>query len=295
MKRKERLSICKNSPPWANVIARILFVLALCVGLSRNLDAQEKEPNTYVLLVFSNPVAGMEDVYNQWYDHQHAPDVVAVPGFVTAQRFVLSDPQLRISKPLPKYLVIYKIVSNDLPAVYAEVNRRLQTKMTVMDPSFDRSTSINFTYKVMRPMIYHGKGPTSGTSGHADAVNDAHPDLHVYYQLVFVDSVPGKEDEFNRYYDTQHAPEVVAAPGFVNAQRYTLSDTQLGTKPALAKYFILYKMSSNNLASDIAEFKRLSPSMAKSPAMGPSFGYTYKAIGPVIDGDKIRAERAQHK
>jgi hypothetical protein len=270
-----------------NAAAGMLLVFAACFGTARTLDAQKQGPSTYCLLVFSNPVAGQENRYNKWYDSQHAPDVVAVPGFVTAQRFVVSDTQLRVSKPLPKYLVIYKIVTNDLPSVYAEVNRRLKTKMTVMDPSFDQSTSVNYTYKVIRPVIFH--------KGHKDAEGASHSGSQIYYQLVFTDPVPGKEDEYNQWYDKEHEPDVVAAPGFVSAQRYVFSDTQLREKPKATKYFVMYKIVTDDLAADFAAYKRLAPTMPTSPAFGESFGYTYKAIGPVIEGDRIRSERARQK
>ena len=235
--------------------------------MARTLGAQEHEPGNYVLLVFSNPVAGQEDAYNRWYDNQHAPDVVAVPGFITAQRFVLSGTQLRVSKPLPKYLIVYKIVTSDLPSVYAEVNRRVETRMTVMDPSFDKILRrLNFTYKVIGPVIYN-KGP-AGTH---------HPGSQIYNQLVFADPVPGKEDEFNRWYDNQHEPDVVAAPGFVSAQRYVVSGTQLGDKQPPTQYFVMYKIVSGDLAADFAEYARRAPKMQMSSAFGESFGYTYKA------------------
>src|SRR5271155_500553 len=77
---------------------------------------------TYYFFVFSNPVAGHEDEYNKWYNEQHAPDVVAVPGFVTAQRFVKNDLPLyrMVDLQVPKYLIIYKIVSADVEAVFNE-------------------------------------------------------------------------------------------------------------------------------------------------------------------------------
>jgi hypothetical protein len=285
MKQESRRPSIPHRPfPSACAAIGMLLLFAAWFSVAQTLDAQEQEPSTYCLLVFSNPVAGQEDVYNKWYDAQHAPDVVAVPGFVTAQRFVLSDTQLRVSKPLPKYLVVYKIVTNRLPSVYAEVNRRLEMGITAMSPSFDKSTSINFTYKAIRPIIDH-KGPAGAP----------HLGSQIYYQLVFADPVSGREDEFNRWYDKQHEPDVVAAPGFVNAQRYILSDTQLSEKQTPTKYFVMYKIVTDDLASDFAEYRRLAPTMSMSPAFGESFGYTYKAIGPVIEGDRVRAERAKHK
>ena len=240
---------------------------------------------TYFLLVFSNPVAGMEEEYNRWYSHQHQQDVVSIPGFVTAQRFVISDVQLRESKPLRKYLIMYKIVTGDLPTVYAEVNRRIKAGITVMSPAYDRAGSLNFTYRAIRPLVYHKRGagdaPESGSQ--------------VYYQLVFSDPTEGREPEYNKWYDQRHEPEVVSAPGFVEAQRFISSDIQLGNKAPLTKYLVMYKIASNDVAARFADYKRLAPSMVMSVAMGTSYGYTYKAMEPMVMGDQVRAERAKKK
>ncbi len=48
---------------------------------------------TYKLLVLTNAVEGRDDEFNQWYDHQHIPDALDVPGYVAAQRFRLADVQ----------------------------------------------------------------------------------------------------------------------------------------------------------------------------------------------------------
>jgi hypothetical protein len=253
------------------------------IAAAQTTSAAKGKVETYYLLVFSNPVAGMEAEYNKWYTQLHQKDVVSVPGFMTAQRFVISDTQLRDSKPLPKYLVMYKIVTDDLPSVYAEVNRRLQTGVTVMSPSFDKTTSVGFTYRAIRPMIYR-------KSNSAGAPKD---DSQVYYQLVFSDPTEGQEDKYNNWYDQQHEPDVVSAPGFVEAQRFVLSDTQLSKTEAPAKYFVMYKIVSDHVAARFEDFKRLAPTMPMSPAMGKSYGYTYKALEPMIDGDQVRAERAR--
>jgi hypothetical protein len=278
---------------WATAMLGAAFAVASVFGLlsagfsaratAQTTNAPKGKVETYYLLVFSNPVAGMEDEYNRWYSQLHQKDVVSVPGFMTAQRFVISDVQLRDSKPLPKYLVMYKIVTGDLPTVYAEVNRRLQTGITVMSPSFDKTTSVGFTYRAIRPMIYHKGNSAAEPKGESQ----------VYYQLVFSDPTEGQEEKYNNWYDQQHEPDVVSAPGFVEAQRFVLSDTQLSKTQALAKYFVMYKIVSDHVAARIADFKRLAPTMPMSPAMGQSCGYTYKALEPMVDGDQVRAERAR--
>jgi hypothetical protein len=276
-------------------LLRNTFTLLVAAGLlslyfpgssaAQTTDLPKGKSETYDLLVFSNPVAGTEDEYNRWYSQQHQKDVVSVPGFMTAQRFVISDVQLRESTPLPKYLVMYKIVTDDLPSVYAEVNRRLKTGITVMSPSFDKATSVSFTYRAIRPMIYH-KG---------DAVRAPKDDSQVYYQLVFSNPTDGLEDQYNKWYDEQHEPDVVSAPGFAEAQRFVLSETQLSNKAPLTKYLVMFKIVSEDVAARFADFKRLAPSMPMSPAMGKSYGYTYKAMEPIVYGDQVRAERAKKR
>jgi len=69
----------------------------------------------HVLVVLSNAAAGCDDDFNDWYDHQHLPDVLSVEGFVSAQRFRLSDEQLRPDEPPPhRYLAVYEIEALDL-------------------------------------------------------------------------------------------------------------------------------------------------------------------------------------
>jgi len=39
------------------------------------------------LIVFTNPVEGRDDEYNDWYTNTHLPDVLKIPGITGAQRF----------------------------------------------------------------------------------------------------------------------------------------------------------------------------------------------------------------
>ena len=44
-------------------------------------------------VVQANPVAGKEREFEQWYDNQHLQDVIDLPGFVAARRYVRSATQ----------------------------------------------------------------------------------------------------------------------------------------------------------------------------------------------------------
>ncbi len=64
-------------------------------------------------LVYSNPVEGMEDEYNQWYSNVHLKEVLQIEGFNSAQRFELTSAQL-VEEQEYKYLAIYEIDSDDV-------------------------------------------------------------------------------------------------------------------------------------------------------------------------------------
>lgn len=241
---------------------------------------------TYYLLVFNQPVAGQEQEYNRWYDRQHAPDVVSVPGFVRAQRYVLAGTQLRAAPAKPKYVVIYQIKTNDLAAVYTEVRRRLSSGETKISPTLDMDSGQNYTYRVLRPRLA-GTQPDSQSGDVATILG--------YVQLVFADPADGKDAEFNTWYDTHHAPEVLKVTGFTSGQRLVLADVQLAPQQgARPEYLTMFEIQTKNLPRTIAEFQRLAPAMSSSPAFDGSkvFGYTYQALGPPLSGDMVRAGRA---
>ncbi|WP_281690048.1 DUF4286 family protein [Pseudonocardia thermophila] len=71
---------------------------------------QDKESRVEksILLVRTNPAPGREGEFNQWYDNEHVPDILKLPGFTRASRYVVhstSDGQ----PPEFKYLTIYEI------------------------------------------------------------------------------------------------------------------------------------------------------------------------------------------
>jgi hypothetical protein len=55
--------------------------------------------------------------------------------------------------------------------------------------------------------------------------------------VTSVDIAPGAEEEFNRWYDERHLPEVMACPGFVSAARY---ECTLGEP----RYIAIYELES---------------------------------------------------
>lgn len=61
-------------------------------------------PNKGFLLVTMQPPPALEEEFNAWYDTEHIPERLAVPGILTALRFVCIDGH-------PRYLAMYDLES----------------------------------------------------------------------------------------------------------------------------------------------------------------------------------------
>ena len=88
-----------------------------------------------VLLVLTNPVAGQEKEYNDWYDHIHLREVCALPGFAGARRYRLADGEYP-----QKYLALYDIVADDPKQAIAGLNEAVGSRKFNMSAALDMKT-----------------------------------------------------------------------------------------------------------------------------------------------------------
>jgi hypothetical protein len=70
----------------------------------------------HLLIVHSNAHDARDEELNAWYDGEHLPDVLAVPGFVRATRYV-AEPSVHGELPEYRYLAIYEIEADNLDEV----------------------------------------------------------------------------------------------------------------------------------------------------------------------------------
>jgi len=83
----------------------------------------------YKLIALTNPVAGEDREFNEWYDNVHIPEVTALPGVKSSKRF-------RITQDKPwKYVAEYEIECDDIAQWEADAMEAM--KKMVMSPSFD--------------------------------------------------------------------------------------------------------------------------------------------------------------
>jgi hypothetical protein len=82
-----------------------------------------------IFVVFTNPVEGKEEAFNAWYSDIHVKEIVDIPGFVSAQRFRLSDAQNGPTGP-HRYLAIYEVEGEPAAALAALKAARPDLQMT---------------------------------------------------------------------------------------------------------------------------------------------------------------------
>jgi len=101
----------------------------------------------YWFLVFSNPHQEVESSYNDWYDHQHLPDLLQVPGIIAAKRLQFSGVQFNPTDSAPaRYLAVYEIEADDPSTTFAEIRSRIGTASMPMTEAIDLSGLVTMTF-----------------------------------------------------------------------------------------------------------------------------------------------------
>lgn len=103
----------------------------------------------YILTVATSPAPGREDDYNRWYDKVHLAEVLAIDGFVSAERFVV-DPAGQHGAAAPRYLAIYGIESDDIDSTMAAF-RRFSAALAPQDALDPETVDIQLYQSVTPP------------------------------------------------------------------------------------------------------------------------------------------------
>ena len=107
----------------------------------------------HILLVLSNAVEGSDDAFNTWYTGTHLPDVLKVHGFSAAQRFRISDTQMNDNATPYKYLAIYEVDEEQLPAVRDALAASAGTEAMYIDPALDMNRTVAYFYSPITGMV----------------------------------------------------------------------------------------------------------------------------------------------
>ena len=98
----------------------------------------------YLLQISSCAVSGREAEYNRWYEDRHLQDVLALPGFLTCERF---ERRSAIPPHAADFVAIYEVETEDPDALLASLFAAASTmEMTeALDPASPR-------FEILRPL-----------------------------------------------------------------------------------------------------------------------------------------------
>ena len=120
------------------------------VGFAESYPSKGQPMANYRCIVMSNPVAGREDEYNDWYDNRHMDDVLSIPGFVRVQRFE-DAASLSTESSGFKYLSIYEIDSDDIAETIGKLTAAAGTSRLPISEALDTNVSA-FVYRAWGPV-----------------------------------------------------------------------------------------------------------------------------------------------
>jgi hypothetical protein len=152
-----------------------------------------------LLLTMTEPPVAMEEEFNAWYDTEHLPERLSIPGFESARRWV--DPN--VATGTGKYLATYELAS---PQVL-ETPEYLAHVGDGFTPWSKRCLSHCLLFKRWAcKQILPG---------------DAAPDARAQALFLACGDVPAEhEAEFNRWYDSEHIPLLAGVTGVLGARRF---------------------------------------------------------------------------
>ncbi|MEM5449356.1 hypothetical protein [Paraburkholderia guartelaensis] len=104
----------------------------------------------YWLLVFSEPTELSEFDFNEWYDKQHIPDLLKIPGVIAARRLKASEAQFDVKDDLPgRYLAVYEIKTDSIESVFSEMKARVDTADMVMSEAINLDSIKTMVFRIL--------------------------------------------------------------------------------------------------------------------------------------------------
>ena len=227
-----------------------------------------------VSLAFTNVRAGREDAFNEWYDSDHLPQVLAADHMIGGRRLRVAIADDDLDHPYG-FLALYDVESGQTVAASRSVIERRPPLTDDLD-----GTPASWWFEEL--------GPRRAVDGAGDGPFDK--------LVVLTNAVPGEDDAFNAWYDQRHVPDLLEKiDGVVAAQRFRRADGVPFNKSCPWGYLALYDIPRGEARraldsivwsrAERAEAERAGrePQVPISPAMAEDrLSWWYTEIAPYV-------------
>ena len=172
---------------------------------------------TGLLLVWADMSADKEDDFNRWYNEEHIPELLSVPGVLNAARY-------EAVKSGPKHLACYELESPAVVDSDAFKNRPRTEWGTRVSPNVNYMSNV---YQMIRPTTLTPEARAS--------------ELASVLQIGRMDIPPEHEDEWNQWYNNIYSTNYEKVPGCIRARRLRV----VGGEP---KYAVIYELEHEKVS-----------------------------------------------
>lgn len=180
-----------------------------------------------IFLVYTDIDPQHEEEFNAWYNTEHLPELLSLPGFLDAARYVAY-------KGVPRYLAVYELEN-------AEALKSAEFQKWRANPSpWSRRISPTVIGKNLSRTV--GQQIFPGTPEKAD--RSMAPALQIGRMSV----PPNADQEWNEWYNGEYIPGYRTVPGVVYARRYRVVEGDTG-------YTTVYEFD-NEKVSETAEWNK---------------------------------------
>jgi hypothetical protein len=199
---------------------------------------------------------------NKWYDEEHVPELMSVPGFISARRYEVVD---GAATTIPqKYLCIYEMANEQvvLDRSYLSYHTGWKGAPSLRSEWTDQSSQHYRTHRSVRRQVFPIAGTYTDRSGEGSrapvpAVGSNMDDIWIQpigsavLHVTFTPD-PEWEPQMIEWFDEVQVPAYMACPGFLSMRRFLLRYDEDRGEPSVVghhKYLALYQLQDETAVS----------------------------------------------
>lgn len=112
--------------------------------------------STFKWIVMTKAVSGREADFVRWYDEVHIPDLLALDGFVSAQRYAIPFAPQGAAADAWQTMVIYELETDSLPDTLGRVAELMSRPDTHVSDAADLTSALAIAAVPASPVFRRG-------------------------------------------------------------------------------------------------------------------------------------------
>ena len=205
----------------------------------------DQQPGNALLHVQLHVDPARAEEHDRWYNEEHLPHWVSLPGFLGGRRFNALEGQDYF-----QYLTLYELGA----AAAAGSDEYWKARENPPPRSKEMGALHSGALRSVFRQIYPEQGALVGTGSGTRVVEGRQPIGRVLLH-VMMDRDPELDDEINDWYNAHHLNDLLAMPGFLSARRFEAIEAE-------HDYLTIYEVESAD-AFNSPEYK--APRRHQSP------------------------------